>query len=154
MMMVVIILTMFASGGYLWRMNHMGFVPTETASSLDFPVYSPTKIPKGFTLKPGSVSSTRLVLTYVLLSPSGAMVSISEQAKPSTFNFSDFYFNQLTDPKEIITSIGKTTYGDSDHGLIVSTEADKTWIIMHADSQVGARDIETIFRAMQIVPVK
>lgn len=77
-------------------------------------------------------------------------VYISQQATPGKFKFDDFYQN-ISNLKELETSLGKTKYGVSerDHSWVASIEMGPEWIIVNSNTNLPETDLIQILQSLR-----
>lgn len=148
---VLLVAVAVIASAWLWHSKpwqQSPTIPKRISEEVAFPVYSPSGRPAGFSLDTSSIRATNQVITYVLRS-GDKKVNVSLQAKPNNFNFDDFNRKQLAGSSEFLTSTGKAAVGSYGERLVVSMEADKTWILLNTVDNVSAKDLQTIAKSFQ-----
>jgi hypothetical protein len=107
-------------------------------SGINYPLYYPSKLPKGFKIELNSIiqpeNSTAVV--YDLSNDSGKKVNIILQRKPKDIDLPLLESN-LTDTRDVITKFGTVKVGLTDIGVIMGNVlTDETWIIINSDKNV------------------
>ncbi len=132
------------------------FVPrspfsSDLVSSVDFPLYYPTSLPAGFHLDTGSISSNNQVVVYGIVNPDrdNGTISISIQAKPSGFNFDDFYTHKLFHPVSRTTSNGTVMVGADDKGVFASLAAADSWVIATSSNKSLPTQVMTVMSGLK-----
>lgn len=119
--------------------------PFPVAAGADFPIYSPTALPHGYSLLNKSAAFTNDILLFDISGPGGRSVSVSEQAKPGSYDFS-----QIQGSESFLTSVGSATIGFRDSYSSASLLSDQTWVLLRANKPVTASDLETIVKGFKL----
>ncbi len=115
-------------------------------SSVQFPLYYPTKYPPGYTLDPASISSNGQAVLYQLKSSDSNALTIfvSIQARPSGMNFDDFYNKHLTQPTSHVTSNGPVVVGTESRGVFGGLVTDKDWVLVTSADETASSKVLSV----------
>jgi hypothetical protein len=120
-------------------------IPKAVTQSASFPIYTPKKLPEGFSLDQNSFQyiSGEGVLVFQATDKAGDKLVFSEQPKPANFNFDDFNNKQLISPKPLpntpyATTVGKTLDKQT---TLISILTDKTWIIATTQTELNNQQL-------------
>lgn len=126
--------------------NQTQVLAAATYESLSFPVYFPTPLPSGVSLRPGSVSSTGAVYTYVLDTAPRSFVYVSIQ--PVAYEV----VTSFRADQEFQTYLGRAYIVSRDSGKTsAAIVTDKTMILMNAPGGVAESQLRHIIDAMRPV---
>ena len=124
-------------------------VPQHVAEQLLFPLYLPTQLPSGYSLPANSYSVDDSTLFFHFLTPNGDKILATEEAKPSGFDFTAFYQQQLQSVKNLQHVPFSSVMGKTDQQeLLLSIVTDKTWILIHGKTASEA-DLRAIAEHMK-----
>lgn len=151
LLLVIIIIILAAVGGYYLykQLSTPSPIPKSITSSVSFPIYYPSELPKGYKLNTESFNTNGRVVTYYFSNNAGQNISISQQAVPANFDFDNFNKKRILGSKEILTPVGKATIGQSSERNVASVITDKTWILVSAPSDTTAAQLETIVKSLK-----
>lgn len=125
----------------------------QTVGSVEFPLYYPVTLPKGFSISKGSITSPQQgVVVMDIDGPGGAKIYLSQQARPSKFDFGGYYKN-FTDGNQKVTDTGVIATGKIDGGntVIGSLATNKTWILANTQStSLKPADLQALLQNMLI----
>jgi hypothetical protein len=124
----------------------------QTVSSVEFSLYYPINLPKGFKISKSSITSPQSgVVVMDIDGPDGAKIYLSQQARPSKFDFGGYYKN-FTDSRQQVTDTGVIATGKIDSGntVIGSLATNKTWILANTQSKLSPSDLENLLKGMLI----
>jgi len=124
------------SVGILISHRQTSLIPDEflaAAKTTGYPLYYPTNLPPGYYFKAGSLHASPSAVVFTITSADGNPIAVTEQAKPSGFDFS-----QLSGTDEFQTSLGNAYVEDFETRTTGSIVANKTWIIINTNNPVGS----------------
>ena len=152
----VVILLAIAVGLY-YKSKASSQIPSSVvtaASSVNFTLYYPSKLPSGYSFKAGSVGQPQSgVVIFSFQKPGNQAIYVSQEAKPSNFKFSSFTAS-FKSKKTISTPLGQATIGLSSNNAIASLVSPKSWTIINSKSSSKAdyQKLEVIINSL--LPVK
>src|SRR5688572_21967975 len=103
-------------------------VPVAMARRVSFPVYQPTWLPEGFSVKQESFDATQQVLTFAIKDTAVTRLVFTEQPKPALEQINGFYTQQLSEVRTLPIEKGEVTLGQFEGMPIAAVATDKTWI--------------------------
>jgi hypothetical protein len=121
----------------------------QAQKEVPFPIFIPENLPKGFAYKKNSVSTTGSVILYSLSVNKDKIVSISEQTKPKTANFDDFYNRVLSNKTNVLSTQGKAVLGTGNNQTIGSLVTDKVWILVSTSTDVDNQVLTQLIRSLK-----
>jgi hypothetical protein len=127
-------------------------VPAAILDSVSYTVYYPTNLPKGYKIDNKSFSSPQSgVIVFNLVNSKGQKIYISQEARPTTFNFGGYY-NGFKDRSEVIVSDGTIAVGKINNGAteIASLATNKTWIISNTSTEVPLNQLSDMLKSLLI----
>jgi hypothetical protein len=131
-------------GVLAWRSNAANdLIPAAVRQTADFRLYQPGRLPAGFSLDKGSFRTASQVVTFSISYNDNRKIIISEQPKPSGFDF-DLFYEQFTDKKSIAAPVGKAVMGRYEDADLASVIADKTWILVRAPAGIESVQLEQL----------
>ncbi len=125
---------------------------SKAVSSLEFPTYYPSRVPIGFRIDKKSISvQHKAILDFDFTTTKSGKIYISEEAKPSAFNFSAYYKKfaglELTNTTNGTLATGKIDAGHVEVGSIVN---DHTWILASTNSSISISQIKTMLESLVV----
>jgi hypothetical protein len=130
-----------------WHQDPSPFTPA-VASSVQFPLYYPTTLPKGYHIDKKSVTTPDTgVVVFEIHGPKGQKLFVSEEARSETFNLGGFY-KSLKDMKQVGVSDGAIAVGHNGNNLVGSRANNKTWILTNTRASVSPDDIIAMLRSL------
>ena len=111
---------------------------TKAAAGVNFPLYYPAHLPEGYALEQSSVSGTPDVVIFSAFNrATGNRLVVSEQARPTGFDFENFYHEQTSAYKHFAAPVGDGVTGTAGDSYLGSIVTDHTWIIIKGSSTAG-----------------
>ena len=128
-----------AGGGTVWLLTlhkpaAVDPFDAKTLASVDFPLYYPLQIPKGFRTDPKSVTEPQSgVVVFDMKDSKGRKIFVSEEARSSTYNYGGF-FNGIERSSQFKAQFGAaiTGYLNNEQNVVGSIVSQKTWVIVNA----------------------
>lgn len=119
-------------------------------ASVGFPLYYPKALPSGYIIDTSSITSNGQAVLYQIINPgaSNATIFVSIQAKPSNFNFNDFYQQKLSDTTAHPTANGQAVVGLYNNGVFGSLVTSSDWIIITTPNEAAASRIQTVLNSL------
>lgn len=127
-------------------------VPAKLFDSVDYTVYYPTNLPDGYKIDKQSFSSPQSgVIVFYLINSEGQKIYISQEARPTTFNFGGYY-NNFKDKSETVTDNGTIAVGKINNGSteIASLATEKTWIIANTASKTPLNQLRDMLNSLLV----
>lgn len=121
------------------------------AEQATFPLYDPTKLPRGYALDQDSLSMTRQAMLLAARDANGHAIIITEQPIPKEFDFEAFYNKQLVGAQDITSIYGRGKAGIFDGEMSGSLVTDSTWIIIKGPKDTPAIDMKLIIEGLKPV---
>lgn len=118
-------------------------------TSVDYPIYYPSTLPKGFSYEKDSFKPSDIATIYILNYDNGKKLFISNQAVPKEIVFKDFYDRLLENKADVTSSQGKAVTGQIDNTPVGSLVTDKTWVIVRAPSGVEGSVLTDIMSSLR-----
>lgn len=121
-------------------------------SSVQFPLYYPTQLPVGYSLDPKTVTEPKQgVVLFQLNGPGDAVISVSEEARPNSFNLGGFY-KQFTGYKSIPVSGGVIATGYVQYGQVqvASRANNQTWVLATTPQRVPQNQLIDMMRSLTV----
>jgi hypothetical protein len=134
---VVILIAAATIGLIVWRDQASRFtLPAEYSKNAGIDIYIPKRLPEGYTLKTNSLQSDGGVVIFAINDTDSHRIVFSEQSKPETFDFQNFYDKVLKNSRKLDGTPYPATIGTGEkNSKILSIEAGKTWVIISAQAQ-------------------
>jgi hypothetical protein len=123
-------------------------IPSHVRSSVNFPLYQPTQLPKGYKIADGSFRLNSSVVTFTVQNLDKSLV-FTEQAKPMDFDFESFYTDQFANARKISTGAGRAYVNAFGDGELASIATDRTWILVRSPSGISAKDFDAILQGIK-----
>lgn len=125
-----------------------------TKSAVSFPLYYPTHLPAGYQTDKKSINLPQSgIVVYTIEGPNGAKIYLSQQARPSTFDFGGYYRN-FADLQQTVTSNGTIAVGHiSDKQTAVGSMVigGKTWVLINTGAKnLPLSDLHDILASLTI----
>lgn len=156
---LVLFTSLFVLIGFFWFLNNYyvkkklkEVLPESITSSVNFPIYYPVLLPKGYQAEPVSLSKNPDVVTLIINNSRSETIYITQQYKPQNFDFDFFYNKTLQVSRELNIDIGKIRIGSAkgrQNQLTASMVAEPTWIIISYPITIPQEDIDTIFKSFK-----
>jgi hypothetical protein len=127
-------------------------IPSNIRTAVDFPLYYPEQLPKGYTINPSSFGATNEVVTYSINYGTDSKLAISLQPIPRTFDFTQFYANSMKDALSVNTTIGTAKIGNINGVQTVSLTNAKTWLLISAPNGIGNDALLSVLKSFRPVP--
>ncbi len=117
-------------------------LPETIQRQANFPLYAPGKLPGGFAVSKEPSRFGSGVVTMALTGPDNKRMVISQQAKPSGFDFDKYHKENIIVRRQYDSPLGPVTIGAFHGQPAASLLADKTWVIVNGlggveDSQLA-----------------
>lgn len=146
--MVLVVLASAVGGFAMWKAGRSNPIPDSIGKQVDFTIYYPSRMPKGYSLQKDSVRLADGILFYVLgnNNPSKS-ITVSSQKHPSNFDEKN-----LSLAKPFTTSVG-TAYDmstDQKNVYLISTH-DEVLMFINTDSKLPGDVIPGLISTLQIV---
>jgi hypothetical protein len=127
-------------------------IPTKIIGSVDFTVYYPTNLPAGFKLDKHSFSIPQYdVIVFDLANNKSEKIYLSEEPRPSTFNFGGYYKNFTDEQSTIIGSgtivVGRINNGETEVGSLATN---KTWLLTNTTAAVPLSQLSNMLNSLLI----
>jgi hypothetical protein len=145
---LVLILLLILSGSIFWT-HHRSTIPPllkQNAAISDIPIFFPAKLPDGFQVDPHSVITQNGITTYTIKFDKNSDLTISQQAKPGNFDFS-----QLQGETQFTTRYGKAIISPLESATTATLVGDKTWVLLRSPDRISTDDMHTILNSLQPV---
>jgi len=128
------ILVALAAGSFwLWHQQDRVTIPRSLASKTLFPVYIPKSLPKGYFIANDSYQIKDGALIFAAHDQKGRTISITEQARPQNFDFTNFYQTNLQNAKSIPHAPYPSVIGViQGTNRLASVTATDTWMLISA----------------------
>jgi hypothetical protein len=117
-------------------------------SRIDYPLYYPTELPKGFSYKKNSIKISEIATIYTLTYEKDKKLFISNQPKPKEVIFKDFYDRLLKNKADVTSNQGKAVTGIVADQSVGSLVTDKTWVILNAPNDIKGQDLTDIVSSL------
>ena len=147
--MIVVLIIIAASGVFFWQHKKSSAFPVNIRSSVNFPLYYPTNLPKNYYLDLGSFSTGQNVLTFSLKGPGGDTLIVSEQPTPKKFDFQAFYSKDINVTTRSLTNQGELVIGKFLSRQVGSLVTASTWIIVSAPQSSPSGYLDQILRSLR-----
>lgn len=141
-------------GGYVaYRLtNKTPWPPQELTAiktRIDYPIYYPAELPKGFSYQEKSMKPSEIATIYSLRYEKDKKLFISNQPKPKEVIFKDFYDRLLKNKADITSNQGKAVTGSVADQSVGSLVTDKTWVIINAPNGISNKDLTDIVSSLK-----
>lgn len=121
----------------------------EDKALMDYPIYYPSTLPKGFSYEKGSFKPSDVATIYILNYDEDKKLFISNQPTPKEVVFKDFYDRLLKNKADVTSSEGKAVTGQIDNAPIGSLVTEKTWVIVRAPSGIEGAVLTDIISSLR-----
>lgn len=125
---------------------------TQLLASINFPLYYPTQLPAGYHVDSKSVSQPQPgVVVLILRGPKNQKIYISQEVRPTTFDFGGYY-NNFTDRSLTVTDAGTIAVGHTNDGYtsIGSLATNRTWIIANTSAPLGLDKLTALLGSLAV----
>lgn len=117
---------------------------TAAQKTVIFPLFVPGSLPNGYSYLNHSISTKSNIVVFVISGPGGQRVAVTEQSKPSGFDFS-----QLSGTSEFNTPLGNAYVDDLDLRTTGSVVGSQTWLIINTTPAIGESLMSQIINSFQ-----
>lgn len=127
-------------------------IPQSIRDEVDFPLYYPISLPYGYTAEPITSTGNPVIVTVMIKGPKAEIIYITQQKKPSNFDFDFFYNKTLLVSRELNVSIGKIRIGSAKgrpDNITASLVAEPTWLLVSYPTTLPQQDIDTILTSLK-----
>jgi hypothetical protein len=127
-------------------------LPSTVTEQARFPIYLPTRLPRGFEVAEDSFSYDQGVLIFKANNKIGDVIAITEQPKPDNFDFENFYAKQLTQSKQLRNVPFPSTIGTSTEvgSHVLSVVTNKTWLLISSRAPLAESDLQLIAGSLRL----
>lgn len=136
---------------FIIRNTPSGFrIPDSILAQTLFPVYVPSELPSGYTIKTQPDVNESVLLFYATDSQ-GHRIVFTEQPKPKEFDFTGFHNRVLRNSSRVPDAEHTSIIGESEQKtLLLSITTDETWIIVTTSSNTphAQQHLKGIARSM------
>lgn len=134
-------LLILASAGtfYLFNSHKSSPIPKNIRQSARFTLYYPSPMPAGFSFDQSSLSFSNQVLIIAFKSSNGSQLTLSEQLKPSNFDFS-----QLKQGVKFPTVYGNAVISSTGNRVTGSLLAGNTWILFNTTGPLDTSQLQNL----------
>jgi hypothetical protein len=132
-----------------WRSDSTSPVPQEIAAELTFPVYVPNDLPEGFAVVPESFMYETEVLVYEISTPDQHLITVNEQARPTEYDFSEFY-DKIVGASKTNIEQGELYVGTFGGNPVASLLSEQTWVIIRPQSELDLATLKTIGTSLRL----
>ncbi|HEU4607978.1 MAG TPA: hypothetical protein VFS31_07700 [Chitinophagaceae bacterium] len=158
--LIIMIVALLAGSGFTAYNKFLHKAPAKhyfpsyiTKEQMQIPVYYPVDLPASFKVNDDYKVIQKNVLYYSVSNRSGDKFYLTIQPYPSSFDMVSFK-KKFIKPDEYNTSIGSSLVGVAGSSLLGSTVTNKNvWIIFNSTAVGSIKDMETITRSLQEVPL-
>lgn len=127
-------------------------IPPKIQKSVQFPLYYPQQLPKGWQVDSNSFSQGSNVVLFRITDKNNTSkgVSVTIQPQQDTFDIDRFYKETLTKSTQFTTSLGQAAIGEGTLGTRVgSIVTGESWILVTAPKDNATNsDIRTILSSL------
>lgn len=121
---------------------------TAAKSTVSYPLYYPTPLPKGVSYSKGSLRPSQTVTIYSLLYQ-GKKIYVSIEPKPEGVVFDDFYNRILANKADVFSTQGKGTIGTANSQLVGSLVTKDSWVLMNASTSIDDQVMQQLVSSMK-----
>jgi hypothetical protein len=119
-----------------WLIAHTKPIPGKYRQGLDYPLYYPSNLPKGYSVDRTSFQLQRKVLIFNIKAPSGKNIAVAEEHIPSGVDLSQHPQNNpagvtLPDQRDFNTPAGAAEISFWGDKLVSSLVTENTWITLN-----------------------
>jgi len=135
---------------FIWQPAVVDPFTSANSSSVSFPLYYPTNVPRGFRIDTKSVTSPQDgVIVFDLVGPKNSKLYISEEARSSTFNLGGFY-TSFQGLKEIGVSDGAIAVGRINDGQteVASRANNQTWTLATTAANIPMDQLISMLKSL------
>lgn len=111
--------------------------PADLRSAVSFPLYFPSELPGGFRVDQEPARFGAGVVTFSISYGKDSKLVVSEQKKPSDFDFGKFYKEKFEVRRQTDVTGGQLAIGKLNNQTACSLLTDQTWIIANAPSGIN-----------------
>jgi hypothetical protein len=142
-----------AAGGMLVLVRLKGTppidIPDVTAQKVLFPIYLPTKLPKGYAMPQSAISQQEQTLLFYV-KREGHRITFSEQPLPKDFDLTAFHTRGLNNSKSLQNTPYPSVLGIGDQDTyVLSVTTNETWIIATCKAPTAKEDLELVARHLE-----
>lgn len=127
-------------------------VPDQIKQKAGFTIFAPSKLPGKFVVAENSFSFQEETVVFQANDGAGHTIVFTEQKKPASFNFDDFYKTQMKDSKtfdaQYAAVAGKT---QNEEVQLLSIVTDSTWILVSSRSPLDDEGLKTLAKSLVAV---
>lgn len=116
----------------------------QLAAQAGFTVFVPGELPQGFSLDEASASLSSGVLLYTIRGPNGSHVIVTQQQKPSNFDY-----QAIVTDSSFKTPYGTATAYEQSDKSMGSLVSDTTWVVCNSSKSIGAKAMEAVLQSFQ-----
>lgn len=150
--MILLIIIAAIAGGAVYaypRYIDKNPFPANIQTNAEFSLLYPKKLPTGYAIDNSTIQLTNGVLLYAANNGDKKLV-FTTQKTPPTFNFTEFYKEQLQSSRQIDTNYGEATVGTNSGHVIGSLVAGNTWVIVSTtDSHLNQSDFIEVLKNLK-----
>lgn len=122
---------------------------TLAATTLEFPLYYPTKLPAKYSIDSTSITYDKGVALYQIHYGDNGTIAVANQAKPADVLFDDFYNRLLKNKADVFNAHGKAVIGTADSKTIGSLVTDKTWVLLTASGSIDKLEMTQLVASLE-----
>jgi hypothetical protein len=130
----VVTTIVFATPAAIWLIANTKPIPGKYRLGLNYPLYYPSNLPKGYSVDRNSFSRKGAVLIFKISTPSGKKVVVAEQHIPRGLDLSQ-HPNPggftLPDKRDFTTAAGTAEVSFWGDKLVSSLVTENTWVILN-----------------------
>lgn len=131
-----ILLLLLAISAGTWLILNTKPIPGKYRQGLNYPLYYPSNLPKGYAVDRNSFQRKDKVLIFNITSPTGKNVAVAEQHIPPGIDLSQHPANNpagitLPDQRDFNTAAGSAEISFWGDKLVSSLVTDNTWVILN-----------------------
>lgn len=123
-------------------------------SSLSFGLYYPKHLPAGYTLDRSSITEPQTgVVVITLKNSNGEKIYMSEEQRPTSFDFGGYYGN-FTDLQEKTIGSGTIAVGYINNGqtLVGSFALNNTWVLLNTSARLPSSQFTQMLSSLAAGP--
>jgi hypothetical protein len=127
-------------------------IPKEYVQKALFPLYMPTRWPAGFTVDATSYQMRDGALIFIARNDDGRTINVTEQAKPTDFDFAGFYSLRLNQARTLANVPYQSVWGGiipDGKTTMLSTLTDSSWLIITSSSRFSETEYRQLVQSLR-----